>query len=97
MRAKVAVPVAAAVPEVIAFAVMMPPAAADPNAVAPKVRVAKSVFPESAVFALTGCVPEKIWMVPLLHRGANAFASASAAVSERLMILLMVVLPYRRG
>jgi hypothetical protein len=58
MRANVAVPVAPAVPDVIAFAVMTPPDVAAPKAVAPKVSVQSSVFPESAVFALAGWVPE---------------------------------------
>jgi len=85
------VPVATAVPEVIAFAVITPDAA-DPKAVEPNVRVASSVLPESAVFAFTGCVPEKIWIVPLLSSGASAFASAFAATSERLTTVLMVCL-----
>jgi hypothetical protein len=58
IRANVAVPVATAVPEVIAFAVITPPEVAEPKAGLPKVSVQSSVFPESAVFALTGCVPE---------------------------------------
>ncbi len=57
-RAKVAVPVATAVPDVIAFAVMTP-AAAEPKAVAPNVNVASNVLLLSAVFAFTGCVPVK--------------------------------------
>ncbi len=57
MRAKVAVPVATAVPAVMALAVSTPPVG-EPNAGLPNVSVAKSVLPESAVLALTGCVPE---------------------------------------
>lgn len=57
MRANVAVPLAAAVPDVMALAVSTP-AEGDPNAGFPNVSVASSVLPESAVFAFAGCVPE---------------------------------------
>lgn len=55
-RKKLAVPVAIAVPEVIALAVNTPPEAAAAK-VAEQVRVAKSVLPARAALALAGGVP----------------------------------------
>lgn len=55
-RKNVAVPVAMAVPLVIALAVFTPEAAA-PKAVALRVSVASKVFPLSAVSGVAGCVP----------------------------------------
>jgi hypothetical protein len=55
--AKIALPVATATPDPMAFAVMTPPDAA-PKAVAEKVNVARSVFPDRPVFAVAGWGPE---------------------------------------
>src|SRR5215471_117448 len=76
-----AVAVATAFAEPIAFAVATPAAAA-PNAVAANVSVTNSV-PVAAWFALLGCVPERISIVPPLQSAVTAFAAALAAASLR--------------
>jgi len=55
-RKNVHTPVATAVADPIALAVLVPPDDA-PNAVAPRVSVASRVLPDRAVSGVAGCVP----------------------------------------
>src|SRR5215831_10855850 len=79
---QLAVPLATAFAEVIAFAAAWPPVApAGANAVAEKPKVTRSV-PVAAALALAGWVPLRTWIVPPLHSAHTASVAAFAAASE---------------